>query len=55
VLDLSTGIRIYVGNGLHDRDRKIYNYTPFFRLDGALSVDGFAGKTIESISIKSTI
>jgi hypothetical protein len=53
VLDLFTGIRMYVGSGLHDRGRKICNYTLFFRSDGALPADGFAGKTSKSIPIES--
>jgi hypothetical protein len=54
VLNLSTGTRMYIKRRLHNRDRKIYSYTPFFRLDGVLPADGFAGKTSESILTKST-
>jgi len=55
VLDLSIGTRVYVRNRLHDRDRKIYNYTLFFRSDGALPADGFVKKTGKPIPTKAAI
>jgi hypothetical protein len=54
VLDLSIGIRIYVRSRLHDRDKKIRNYTLFFRPDGILLTNGFIKKTIKPISIRKT-
>jgi hypothetical protein len=52
MLDLSTGTRIYVRSRLHDKGKKIRNYTPFFRPDGTLPTDGLIKKTTEPIPIK---
>jgi hypothetical protein len=54
VLDLFTGIRIHVGSRLHDRGRKIRNYTLFFRPDGILPTNGFIREKAELISIRKT-
>jgi hypothetical protein len=54
MLDLSTGIRIYVRSRLHDKGRKIRNYTSFFRLDGILPTNGLTRKTTKSIPIRET-
>jgi hypothetical protein len=52
MLDLSTGIRVYLRGQLCDRRRKVYGCALFFKLNGALPADGFAGKTVESLLIK---
>jgi hypothetical protein len=52
VLDLSTGIKIYVGGRLHDKDKKIRSNTPFFRLNGTLLINGLIRETTEPIPIK---
>jgi hypothetical protein len=54
MLDLSTGTKIYVESRLHDRSRKIRNYTLFFRPDETLPTNGLTKKTAEPISIKKT-
>jgi hypothetical protein len=54
MLNLFTGIKMYMGSRLHDRDRKIRNYTSFFRLDGILPTDGLTRKTVKPISIRKT-
>jgi hypothetical protein len=55
MLDLSIRAKVYVGNKLYDRGRKIYNYTPFFRPDRILPANGFVGKTGKPIPTKSAI
>jgi hypothetical protein len=55
VLDLSIRARIYVKSRLHDRGRKIYNHTLFFRPDGILPANGFAEKTGKPIPTESAI
>jgi hypothetical protein len=52
VLNLPTGTRIYVKNRLYDRNRKIRNYTLFFRLDKILPANGLTKKKTEPISAK---
>jgi hypothetical protein len=52
MLDLPIGTKVYLVSRLYDGNRKVRNYTLFFRLNGALPADGFAGTTVESISIK---
>jgi hypothetical protein len=52
MLDLSTGIRVYLASRLHDENKKVRNYTPFFRLNEILPADGSAGTTVKSIPIK---
>jgi hypothetical protein len=54
LLDLPTGIRLYVGSRLHNKDRKVRSYTPFFRLNGTLPTNGLTGKEIKSIPIGKT-
>jgi hypothetical protein len=49
VLNLPTGIKIYVRSRLHDKDRKVRSYTPFFRPDGILPADGLTKKETEPI------
>jgi hypothetical protein len=54
ILDLSTGIKMHVRSRLHDKNRKIRNYTLFFRLDGTLPTDRFIKKKAKPIPIKKT-
>jgi hypothetical protein len=54
VLDLSTGIKIYVGSRLYDKDKKIRSCTLFFKPDGTLSTDGLIREKVEPIPIKKT-
>jgi hypothetical protein len=49
MLDLSTGIRVYLISRLHDRGRKVRNYTPFFRPNGTLPANGLTRKKIKPI------
>ena len=55
MLDLFTGIRIYLASRLHDGNKKVRSYTLFFRLNGALPADGSAETTVKSIPIKPTV
>jgi hypothetical protein len=49
ILNLLTGIKLYVRGRLHDRDRKIRSGTSFFRLNGILPADGFIRKKTKPI------
>jgi hypothetical protein len=49
VLDLPTGIRLYLNNRLYDRDREIRSDTLFFRLDGILPANGLIKKKVKPI------
>jgi hypothetical protein len=55
MLDLLTGIRLYVRDKLHDRGRKVRSYTLFFRLNGILRTNGLTKKKVKSISIKEIV
>jgi hypothetical protein len=55
MLNLPTGTKMYLVSRLHDGNKKVRNYTPFFRLNEVLSADGSAGTTVKSISIKPII
>ena len=52
VLNLPTGIRMYLVSRLHDGSRKVRSYTPFFILNGAFPVDGSVGTTVKPIPTK---
>jgi hypothetical protein len=51
VLDLPTGIRLYLNSRLYYRDRKIRSGTSFFKPDGILPTDGFIREKVEPIPI----
>jgi hypothetical protein len=55
VLDLSTGIRLYVKSRLYNGDRKIRSNTLFFRSDGILPIDGFTREKVKPIPIGETV
>jgi hypothetical protein len=49
MLDLPIRIRLYVGSRLHDKGKKIRNYTLFFRPDRILPANGFIRKKVKPI------
>jgi hypothetical protein len=55
VLDLPTGTKMHVKSRLHDKDRKVRNYTLFFRSDGILPADGFIREKTEPIPVRKII
>jgi hypothetical protein len=55
ILNLPTGIRLYVRNRLHDRDRKIRSDTLFFRLNEILPADGLIKKKTKPIPAEKII
>jgi hypothetical protein len=46
---------MHVKSRLYDRDRKVRNYTPFFKLDGILPVNGFIREKTEPIPVRKII
>jgi hypothetical protein len=46
---------MYLASRLHDRDRKVRNYTPFFRLNGTLPANGLIREKTEPIPVKKII
>jgi hypothetical protein len=54
MLDLPTKIRLYVESRLHDKNKKVRNYTPFFKSDGILPANGLIREKVKPIPIKKT-
>jgi hypothetical protein len=52
ILDLPTGIRLYVRGRLHDKGRKIRSGTSFFRPNRALPADGLTKTKTEQIPVR---
>ena len=49
VLDLPTGIRLYVKNRLYNRGRKVRSCALFFRPNGILPTNGLIREKVKSI------
>jgi hypothetical protein len=55
MLDLPTGTRLYVRSRLHNGSKKVRSYTPFFRPNGILPVNGLIREKIKPILIGKTV
>ena len=54
VLDLPTGIRLYLSSRLYDKDREIRSDTLFFKLNGILPANGLTKKKVKPILTEKT-